>query len=656
VARLRSNRQTALTLLRLVAGLTLAWCVALAVIVPETPLPAKTGAVAVFAVGAWSAASALSVALVLMPAAALFASPPLRGAELIAWSFLSAWLLAVPLRSALRHSRSAAPPLAEEPAGSRALIGPALLYGACALASYVGLTLGGAAGINPSAMPGFLLQSIPAHYLVSAAIDTETWAFVQVASSVALFVAVVSISKATPAARRGVACATVVTGVVLALATIAAVVRQWALLGWAGGYVLRYVRGERFALHLSDVNAAGSYYVLSALIAIAFAAADKKHRWLWLSAVLLMVPALWLTGSRSAAMVSVLVAASAVHAARRGMRPSRRQLGIAGAAVGVLLVATLSARGWAGQERGSAGMSLRLRSQFLQTSVRMFGSAPIFGVGIGAYHRLSGAFMPDELREIYQHENAHNYFAQQFAELGLVGGSLFLWAVGAALKRGWHSAEASRAEGVSAGLFVGALGYLITCATGHPLLVAETALPFWVVLGASAAGGLSPSRDASVPRYGLIAAVIVVLMVGVTERGRAYFHPPNRPGWIGFFDNEIAPDGTRFNWITPHAIIYIGPQRGFLTIPLRAPDFVRRVRPWIVEVSVGGRVLARETIPADQWRSLTIRVRQPSTFPFNRVDLRVNHLWTPTRDFGPGTDDTPHSLMLGTIKFQPTVR
>ena len=92
------------------------------------------------------------------------------------------------------------------------------------------------------------------------------------------------------------------------------------------------------------------------------------------------------------------------------------------------------------QAEGSAEQSVNLRSQFLLTSARMFASAPGFGVGVGRYFERSAEFMTPELRDLYGNENAHNYFAQQFAELGLVGGLLFVWLIGTVLTHGWRAA------------------------------------------------------------------------------------------------------------------------------------------------------------------------------------------------------------------------
>ena len=64
---------------------------------------------------------------------------------------------------------------------------------------------------------------------------------------------------------------------------------------------------------------------------------------------------------------------------------------------------------------------------------------------------------------------------QTFAELGIVGGVMFLWLTVAGLAAGWRSAASARRDPTAVALFAGVLGYLTTCATGHPILVAETA-------------------------------------------------------------------------------------------------------------------------------------------------------------------------------------
>jgi hypothetical protein len=297
-----------------------------------------------------------------------------------------------------------------------------------------------------------------------------------------------------------------------------------------------------------------------------------------------------------------------------------------------LIVIAAAVAAFGSDEAGSAGRALRLRTQFTETSVRMIASAPVYGVGVGRYFTRSSEFMPDSLRELYGAENAHNYFAQQLAELGIVGGALFVWLVVAVLAAGWQQAREPGAPAVAGALLAGAAGYLLTCVTGHPFLVSAAALPFWIVAGAIAA------PDAGVPqaRRTTVAAIIAVALAANAAAGLLAYRrasagpiPPER----GFDRADVADDGRRFRWSSPHAVTYVPDGAGFLRLTLRAPD-VEFERPMTAETAVAGRVVDRRALARGQWVTVEIPVRAEATAPFRRVDLRVVPYWTEKRPLG----------------------
>ena len=222
-------------------------------------------------------------------------------------------------------------------------------------------------------------------------------------------------------------------------------------MNYEGWFLLRYVRGERFSLHMADLNAAGSLYVLGGIVAAAIAAGRASGRSFAIAALVVIAPAFWLTGSRTA-LVATLAGFLILAVVRQRKPATRVQLAAAAAGLLLLVIAGAFAVDWQPDVQGSAASSARLRSQFTQTSARMFASAPLFGVGIGKYFDRSSEFMPAEVRAIYGNENAHNYFAQQFAELGIVGGALFLWLVCSLLVAGWRGARARPSDTMLAGL------------------------------------------------------------------------------------------------------------------------------------------------------------------------------------------------------------
>ena len=622
-------------MLRLLSGGAIAWWLAGTVVAPELPALCAPAALAILATTLWRPAWGLALTAALAPAGGLFAAAPARAAELFAWAFLAGWLMGIwrPL------SRSEWP---------RAVTIPAVLYGGALAASWLSLMIAGAAGVPPLALPQFLLQSIPRGHLMLSSPEPEVRMLLQSLAGVGVFMASMGIARGDPRARRTLVWAISGSMAVLAAATLVEVARQWAETGYGVWFLLRYVRGERFSLHLADLNAAGSLYVLASVIAAAYAVLHTDHRLRWSVLLAPLLPALWLTGSRSSyiAMIGGLMLLAAAH--RR--RPLTRS--IAGASL-VLIVVISSALmvDPRSDERGSAGRAVNLRSQFSETSARMFASAPMFGVGIGRYFDRSSEFMTAELRGIYGNENAHNYFAQQFAELGLVGGTSFVWFVVAVVWGAWSWLRRSGDDAALTGLLAGTGGYLLTCLTSHPLLVPEAAFPFWAAFGAM--GGAS-DHDAAASKTRRAIAVVAcgVLAAGIGLSAVGYRRVTAAPPDDGFHEFENAPDGTRFRWMTRHAVTYVPEGPGFLRVRLRAPDRPMR-RPLVIETSIAGRVVDRRRVSSGNWVSYDIADRRAMSTPFQRVDFRVNQEWTEEVRLGRRRARRPISVMAAEIRWIP---
>ena len=625
-------------LLRLSIGLPLAWGVAIAAASP-IPLTARIAAVAIAALTLWRPSVGLLLVAGLTPAGALFASSPARGAELLILAFLGSWLLGVwrPL------SRAAWP---------RTVTLPALVYLAVIAGSWLVLTIGAAAGVPRPALPAFLLQSIPLDHLVFFSLESATSTLLQASTGVGLFVAAAGIARSDPRVPRGLAMALAVSTAILAVGTLGEVTRQWAEAGFTGRFLLRYVSGERFSFHLADVNAVGSLYALGALVTVALAMADRQRRVLWALLLVVMAPAAWLAGSRTsfvAFATGLLIAAGSVSK----WRPTRVQKTAVAAALAVAVLAALLAADWRQDVRGTAGRAVGLRSQFTESSFRMFSSAPLYGVGIGQYFNRSAEFFTPELRTLYGNENAHNYFAQQFAELGLLGGLVFLWLVFPPLLAGWRAVRSGGiGDGALLGLFAGAAAYLLTCITGHPLLVPEASFPFWAALGVVAGTvGVPASR-----RMPLVATAVasLVIVAGLARTVAAYDDVAGRPGEYGFHEMEAMEDGTAFRWMTRHAVTYIPDGPGFLRLRVRAPGrSSASQRPFVLETSIAGRQVDRRELPFGEWITFDLATRRQDDVAFRRVDLGLNQFSTEAVTLGVRAAQRPIGVMVGSIAWIP---
>ena len=622
---------------RILLGIPLAWSVGLAVLAPELPRVTATLAIVTFALGLWRPAVSLTLAVALIPAGLVLAPVPASTAELLAWAFLAGWLLSI-----WRPLSTAALP--------HALIACVALYAACLIASWLGLVIQEADGIPAAALAGFVARALPVDHLIFSSPEAETWSFLHALTGTGLLAATVVLTREEKRLPTWLALAVVDVMAVLGVLTVIGVLQQWAVSGYASEFLMRYVRGVRFSQHLPDLNAAGSQFVLAGLIAFGCALEERRRRWLWMIAMLAMLPGLWLSGSRTAARGGLVFGLAVLMLSRRPViQTSLKRMLAAGAVAALVLVASV---GWVQRnttQRGTVGWSLRMRTEFTQTTAGMLASAPLFGVGVGQYYPRSAEFMPEHLRTIYRFENAHNYFAQQFAELGIIGGLIFLLLVVTGLESGWRAMKQRPLNPAVSGLFAGSAGYLLTCATGHPLLVPEAAFPCWVVFGAVASAGVSQLDGSSrLLRLGVpLVAASLVLFLG--WRVAHYEQLPATRVERGFHDQQISPDGRRFRWSTRHAVTWAPAETGFLTIPLRAPDFLARDRPFMVQVELNGAVLRSARVSSDGWSTVVVPLREPAS-P-QRVDIRVNQVWTPKRDRGPEfvKDDRPMGVMVGEL-------
>jgi len=438
--------------------------------------------------GFWRPAQALPWVLVAVPWGERLAAVPVRASELVLWAFLAGLCLRLTER-----------PVPAAPWVRRVAV-PALLFLLISVVSWMRVEL------HQPGVPGWpgaavsLLRLMPADYLVTAGRARHTATMLQVVLAVSIFLVVPRLARRDAALPGRVLFSVAAGGLVAAVLSVVAVPLTYFTTGdW--NEIDRYISNtpSRGAFHLKDVNAAGSQYILAALLSLVLAPAGRGARVAWRMGQAALVVALWMSGSRAAitaGVVGVAVWAILAWLARRGLELPRVSPRVLGAcALAVIVALTGSVRlGSAQATTGSASLSLGIRAEFLKTSLAMMATAPLTGVGIGTYYERSGQFMTPILREIYGRENAHNYFLQTWAELGLIGLLAFLWWLGRALGVGWMRVLR---EGWSGPAFAAACGcsvFLLTCVTGHPFLVVEVATLFWAALGATVSLGAEPPQ------------------------------------------------------------------------------------------------------------------------------------------------------------------
>ena len=427
----------------------------------------------------------------------------------------------------------------------------------------------------------------------------------------------------------------------------------------SGQTFLSAIRGARLSGQVTDVNAAGSYLAMILMMAVARARAGGRWNVAAIGMGVLLSAALWLSGSRTA-MVAAVVSVIALAAWRR-MRhevTSRWIPQAIAAALAIILV--LVALGFDPRPPASRSVSntMSTRAQFVETSLRMLATRPIFGVGIGQYYSLSGRFMPQGIYWFYFHENAHNNFLQIAAELGVIGLALFVWLLGVILWRAWRARARSPAGSDLEGVFFGLVAFMATWLAGHPLLVPEVAYPFWIVLGLALVGGAEGAVTAADPHEARTgdarrhAASLIAMTTGVVLLGSVPFRVARElrefdPTTVnyGMAGPEFEEGGVFFRWIRDGVRLFIPLDARAIEIPFRTDS---AHGPVDVEIAFEGRVVNRLHVPQGSWQP--VRILMPPAANQGRA-RRVDLVLIPGAGQNGARPNGEPAVMVGQVKI-----
>jgi hypothetical protein len=227
----------------------------------------------------------------------------------------------------------------------------------------------------------------------------------------------------------------------------------------------------------------------------------------------------------------------------------------------------------------ASGSSLQMRLHRWRVSLDMIQAAPLTGLGIGTYYRLYPDFSAarpgtDKNRGAFYHgpENAHNYYIQLAADLGVPALLIFMLLVFCVCRAACSSIVATaQQQPLLAGLVAGISGYLTTCLTNHPLLLPVQQFLFWFAVAAAwllckprgKAGLRLFSRGASM----FLLAVSAAIIAGYLQ----YWSRPRHVGpyEYGLYSYQQGQQGL-FRWTMKDAGMHTRAPSDLITVTLAA--------------------------------------------------------------------------------------
>jgi hypothetical protein len=320
-----------------------------------------------------------------------------------------------------------------------------------------------------------------------------------------------------------------------------------------------------------DVNAAGSYFALAEVVVCGIALSGNGFaRLAALGVAALLAAATWLTGSR-AAVAAAIVAVASLLAARLRMPDSRRLAlyGLAACGFAGVIFLLLFPNPFTGPE---ARLSVTVRIEMGRIALRMLGSRPVFGLGIGTFYAASGDYLAaSPLHIYYVRENAHNNLLQLTAELGLVGALAAGW-LAAAVIRHWRVAHRSLPDDRRSELHVltaANLAFIATMLLGHPLLTPQVSFVFALSMGAMAGMGADAAPSRRADRWAAAAVALLLIALPVRIHERVLHANMEHVGWgVGEWEADAAT-GEKMRRPTGHTTLFVPPGVRWIELPCR---------------------------------------------------------------------------------------
>ncbi len=361
-----------------------------------------------------------------------------------------------------------------------------------------------------------------------------------------------------------------------------------------------------------DVNAAASIFVL-----VVLAAFGLFRTRAWTSAALaaaFVSVGVWVTGSRTA-IAALLITLSAVPALRA--RGSARRVGLAAAAVLVSVgVFAWLAIGYPAGRNLNVPSSISSRLVLFNTALSMAREAPVLGIGAGTFLEESEHYGATGLQPMLgrSKDNAHNYFLQTVAEQGVLGLFALLALLASALwptLRGPH-----RHDPAATWLAAGIVACILTWFSGHPLLVTEAALVFWLYVGVLAGSSRTPSTRPTLTHLTFIAVVAVLVSVpfrAVAER-RAVTLEHFGVG-VSLWQPEV--DGEKYRETGAEFSLFF-PSGATMTLPVRSATSANVT----IELRSGSRLIDAVVAEIGLWKPVRI-VAPESASRYVRIDFQA---------------------------------
>jgi len=371
---------------------------------------------------------------------------------------------------------------------------------------------------------------------------------------------------------------------------------------------------------------------------------------------------LYLSGSRSTLLIVALLLIIAASWAAFRLHGWRRAVALACAMALLTVMAWLGSRGYRGVSLSSFGAALEAldfntalshRPEIWGAALRMYLGFPFFGLGQGAFYRLSSIeqFSGSETLARLGGNGAHNYFLQSFVELGPVGGVLALLIAVPAFRLGRHNFRLIS--------FYALLGIGVGNIYAHPLLVREMLMLAAIFGGVYVweARTLAPDLWRPLSGAALRRASVVIGVLALVAGAEAAFSFSRYPFIYGQRCNEVR-ELARDGWTQGTLRVDVPSGASAVDVTLLADRRDLEERSVDITLAIVNQQAARKIYRVEIFdrenhgpRDVSLDIGSSITGPLS-LEIRASRCYVPL-NLGRGHDARHLGVRVQKIEFRP---
>lgn len=237
------------------------------------------------------------------------------------------------------------------------------------------------------------------------------------------------------------------------------------------------------------------------------------------------------------------------------------------------------------------------RAASADQALGMIKDYPITGSGIGTFYRVSRHYHFFKPLNLNRKENAHNYYLQIAAEMGIIALIIFLSAIILAFRRGCSTSFVDEQKNkLKIGLLVGITAYMITMLTGHPLILSNQQFLFWFAMVALTSLCLAAKENSGLYWFKTRSKPVAGILLAILFLGHAYniaAREFDTPGFeYGLYKIEKI-NGKQMRWTKRIAYRRIQAESEIVGIVLSAASYNLSSKPLAVQVFLNEKLIDR---------------------------------------------------------------